>query len=175
MSVVGVSPGSADALSPRAVQPVALYNSQGMAATPGVNTDGSQNISGINGTSKATAANPQPVALSPNTLPSSGVTTTATTAVAGSLILKASAGNFYGFNVVAGASAGYLMIFNSTTVPADGAVTPLRVYAVAANASLSVSWDIPRYHSAGIALVFSTTGPFAKAISATAFISGEFV
>lgn len=98
----------------------------------------------------------------------------ATAAVAGSLILKASAGNLYGYNVVAGASAGYVMIFNSATVPADGAVTPLRCIPLAANAGIDRSFDIPRRFSTGITIVFSTTGPFTKTASATAFIAGEF-
>lgn len=60
MSVVGVSPGSPDALMPRAVQPVSLYNAQGVNATPSVNTDGSQDIAGENGTAIASPANPFP-------------------------------------------------------------------------------------------------------------------
>lgn len=101
-------------------------------------------------------------------------TTTSTAAVAGSLILKASAGNLYGYNVVAGASAGYLMLFNSTTVPADGAVTPLKCIPIAANAGIDRSFDIPRRFGTGIVLVFSTTGPFTKTVSNTAFLSGDF-
>lgn len=100
------------------------------------------------------------------------LTTTATAAVAGSLVLKASAGNLYGYNVVAGATAGYLMIFNSTTAPADGAVTPLVCVAVAANASVDRSFDIPRRFTTGITMVFSTTGPFNKTVSNTAFLAG---
>lgn len=98
----------------------------------------------------------------------------ATAAVASSLVLKASAGNLYGYNIVAGASAGYLMIFNSTTAPADGAVTPLRCIPVAANAGIDRAFDIPRRFSTGIVLVFSTTGPYTKTASATAFLGGEF-
>lgn len=98
----------------------------------------------------------------------------ATTAVGSSLILKSTAGNLYGYNVVAGASAGYVMIFNSATVPADGAVTPLRCIPLAANAGIDRSFDIPRRFTNGITIVFSTTGPFTKTASATAFIAGEF-
>lgn len=51
------------------------------------------------------------------------LTPVATAAVAGSQIAKASAGKLYGFNVGAGASAGYVMIFDSATVPASPGVT----------------------------------------------------
>jgi hypothetical protein len=122
------------------------------------------------------AANPLPVSA---TFPavadaSSGVATTRTTAVAGSIVLKTSAGNLYGFNVVAGASAGYVMVYNSTTVPADGATQPFFVMPVAANAGIAYNFDTPLRFSTGIVLVFSTTGPFTKTISATAFLGGQF-
>lgn len=93
----------------------------------------------------------------------------------GSVIAKASAGNLYGFNVVAGASAGYVMIFDSATVPADGVVTPKRVIPLAATAGIDRSFDLPRRHLNGIVVVFSTTGPFTKTLSATAFIEVDAV
>lgn len=129
---------------------------------------------GANGTSAATTANPAPVASSPNTIASSASTGAATAVAAGSLILKASAGNLYGINAVSGASAGYLLIYDSATVPADGVTTPRRAYVMAANSSLDVAFDVPKRFTSGITLVFSTTGPFTKTISATAFLAGEF-
>lgn len=126
-------------------------------------------------TGGGTPGAPSSVVDTPNSTSTSAPTSSATTVAAGSLIAKASAGNCYGFNVVAGASAGYFMLFNSATVPADGTVTPFRVYVVAANASLAVSWDTPRRFGTGIVGVFSTTGPFTKTISATAFIAIDYV
>lgn len=111
----------------------------------------------------------------PSGAASSALTTQATSTVAGFLILKASAGNLYGYNIVTGASAGYLMIFDSATVPADGTVTPKKVIAIAANTSVERGFNLPIVFSTGITLVFSTTGPFTKTISNTAFISGEAV
>ena len=115
----------------------------------------------------------QYVVENPSTVAAAGIVPVATTAVASSLVLKASAGNLYGVNCVAGASAGYLMLFNSTTAPADGAVTPLKVMPIAANAGMAMSFEIPVRFSTGCTAVFSTTGPFTKTASATAFISGE--
>lgn len=172
--------------------PVSSVSASGNAQA--VNTDGSTVIAGSNGTARSTAANPlntaingvtagsiasatNPVATTdtPNTLTTSAPVSMQTTVAAGSLIAKATAGNCYGFNVVSGASAGYFMLFNSATVPADGTVTPFRTYVMAANASLGVHWDVPRRFSAGIVGVFSTTGPFTKTLSATAFIAVDYV
>lgn len=105
------------------------------------------------------------------------LTPASTTALASSLVLKASAGSFYGLQVTNGATAGFVMLFNAATAPADGAVTPTKVYAMAANSSLSVSvgGGPPTAFSTGVTVVYSSTGPFTKTASATAFISGEAV
>ena len=110
----------------------------------------------------------------PSATAGAGVASVASTAVTGGQIVKASAGNLYGFNVVSGASAGYVLVFNSATVPADGAVTPARCLPIAANTGIDVNLrGQPAYFSAGITIVFSTTGCFNKTASATAFISGD--
>jgi len=109
----------------------------------------------------------------PSTVAAVGITPVVTTVAAGSLVLKASSGNLYSVNITSGASAGYLMLFNSTTAPADGTVTPIKVMPIAANAGLVVNFNPPIRFGTGITAVFSTTGPFSKTISATAFISGD--
>lgn len=103
----------------------------------------------------------------PNTQPK------ATPAVASALVLKTSRGELRGLNVVAGASAGYVMLLDAATVPAAGAVAPKRCWAIAANASLDLEFPFPLQFLNGITVLFSTTGPFAYAVSATAFIAGE--
>ncbi len=115
------------------------------------------------------------VSPTPSDLADAAVPNAATTVAAGSLVLKASAGNLYDINVAAGASAGFIMLFNATSAPADGTVTPAWVMAIAANASLSYSWPMGKRFSTGCVMVFSTTGPFTKTISATAFLSGGIV
>ena len=103
-----------------------------------------------------------------------GVAANATAAVAAGHVLKSSAGNLYGLTVTSGATAGYVMIFNSTSVPADGAVTPTKCVALAASSSLVLDFrGAPLYHSTGTSVAFSTTGCFTKTGSATAYISGE--
>lgn len=104
----------------------------------------------------------------------SGVAPAVTAAVGGGQVVKASGGNLYGLNVVSGASAGYVLVTNTTTVPADGAVTPLKCYVLPANSSLDLNLRAaPVYFSTGISVSFSTTGCFTKTASATAFISGD--
>jgi len=122
-----------------------------------------------------TTADPTFVSNGPNGSAGTALSRTQTTVASGSLICKASAGNLYGYNAVSGASAGYLMFFDSATVPADGTVTPKLVIALAANASVQADRDIPIRFATGIVMVFSTTGPFTKTISATAFLAGDVV
>src|SRR5579862_306229 len=103
-----------------------------------------------------------------------GVATLATSALAASLVLKASAGALYGFDVAADSALSmapwWLMIFNAASAPADGAVTPAKVYAFPAGTlGYAASWGIaPLPFSTGITLVVSTTGPFTKTGSAHA-------
>ena len=121
-----------------------------------------------------TSTNPLPIAAAASTSASAGIAPSATVAVASSLIVKASAGNLYGVNVTAGASAGYVLIYNRTTAPADGTVTPVKCIPVAANAGIDWNFrSVPLYFATGIVVAFSTTGCFTQTLSATAFISAD--
>lgn len=111
----------------------------------------------------------------PTTSVGTAIVPSSTTVAASSIILKASAGNLYGINAVSGGSAGYVMLFNATSAPIDGTVTPLKCYVLAANSSLELEYTPPIRCGTGMTLVFSTTGPFTKTASATAFMSGDFL
>ena len=100
-----------------------------------------------------------------------GLPVLSTSVVASSLVLKASAGNLYSLQASATA-AGFIMVFNATTAPADGTVSPAICYPVAANGAVTLSFP-PAYFSTGITAVYSSTGCFTKTASATAFISGS--
>lgn len=92
-------------------------------------------------------------------------------AVEGSHILKAFPGALLELYVTTGATPGYIMTFNSASVPADGAVTPINcVYAPATN-TVSINWapQPPEWNNLGIVAVFSSTGCFTKTLSATVF------
>lgn len=88
-------------------------------------------------------------------------------------IIKASAGTLFDWHVTTGAIAGYIMIFNAASAPADGAVAPIVCIAIAANTTFFGNDRVPTAFSTGITMVFSTTGPFTKTASATAFFSGK--
>ena len=102
---------------------------------------------------------------------------TQTAAVASSHVLKASAGALINVTVTIGATSGWLMIFEATSAPADGAVTPKYCRYVKSDGTggaSSVSWgDLPLTFATGITAVFSSTGCFTKTASATAYFSGQ--
>lgn len=114
------------------------------------------------------------------TAESAGATTEAVTAaLASNLVVKASAGNLYGFQISAdstlSAAAWWIMIFDSTTLPGDGAVTPAKCYAMPLGSTgFSGSWPLPARFSTGIVIGVSTTGCFTKTASIHAFISGDY-
>ncbi len=98
-------------------------------------------------------------------------TTVNSASVASSVILKASAGNLYSVSMTAGATSLFLLIFDATTAPADGAVTPRAnggslVYCrgPVANGTLSIdfSGEPPGRFATGITAVASTTGCLTK-------------
>lgn len=103
--------------------------------------------------------------------PNAPATPVVSPAVEGSRVLKDGPGALISLYVVSGASAGFLLTFNSRSVPTDGAVTPINCIPVAANSYqfLNFAPQPPEFYSAGVIAVFSTTGCFTKTISATAF------
>lgn len=127
-------------------------------------------ILGVDGTGLGVQA----TTIAPVSAATGAITPTVTAAVASNLVAKASAGNLYGFHVTAGASAGYVLLFNATSLPADGAITPQGCYALAANTTLVVDLrPLPKRFATGITIGYSTTGCFTLTASATAFISAD--
>lgn len=102
-------------------------------------------------------------------------TMVATAAVASNQVAKAAPGVLYGLNVAVGASAGYVMLFDAVAFPANGAVTPKKVFQVAANSFVDLKWERGLKFTTGIVVGFSTTGPYTLTASATAFIETETV
>lgn len=79
-----------------------------------------------------------------------------------SLVVKASAGNFYGATIRSGATAGILVAYNAAAAPAAGAALTagliLGVVDVAANATASIGeFVVPDRFSSGVVLLFTTT------------------
>ncbi len=93
------------------------------------------------------------------------------TPVAASSLVIANPAYLHGINVTTGASAGYLMLFDATSVPADGTVSPARCIPIAATTGVERTFPTPLNMRNGVVVVFSTTGCFTKTASATAFIA----
>jgi hypothetical protein len=100
--------------------------------------------------------------------------TRATPAVSAGFVLRSGTTNLAGLSVTTGATAGYVMLFDGTTVPADGAVTPARCLPIAPNTGLDLNFrGSPLRFDNGVVVVFSSTGCFTKTASATAYLAGD--
>lgn len=93
-------------------------------------------------------------------------------------VLKAGPGNLYSvYASNATSTAGFLLVFNSTTVPADGAVTPQLCVNLPASGTVSINFgpSPPQVFSTGIsAALSSATTCFTRTSGTiTGFISGS--
>lgn len=110
----------------------------------------------------------------PNTSTNAGITPVVSSALEGSHVIKASAGNFYRGSIITTSVAGWFMVFNATSAPADGAVTPVMCSPVPANGRVEIDHStIPDVFSTGVTFVFSSTDCFTKTISNTARFEGS--
>jgi len=107
------------------------------------------------------------------------VAAVSTTAPAQSLTIISTTAQFYGFELFAGPTAGLAMVFATTSAPADGVVTPVKCYPVAANASISIAYQPAQIvMTPGTTVVFGQNNGLANACfnlvkQNAAFISGE--
>lgn len=135
-------------------------------------------------TAPVSASAPFPVILPATGTPSTVVigpnTYSASAALAANQIVKGSAGTLYSFDVAADTTlqgaAWWIMIYDATTAPADGAVTPVKCYAMPSGTT-SFSATFPGGGVSlltGIVIGVSTNGCFTKAASTHAFISGDY-
>lgn len=108
-----------------------------------------------------------------------GATSISSSTLAANLVVKGSAGNLYSFEVSADATLytanWYILIYNATSAPIDGAVTPVKCYLIpAATSTFAAAFPHPVNFSTGITIGVSSTGCFTKTASIHAFISGDF-
>lgn len=119
----------------------------------------------------------QNVSLPSTTLGGMAPTPATQSAVQSCTVLKSSAGQLYSLSAAIGATTGYIMVFNATAAPGDGAVTPawppIRVVSDGTSGWASYSFPYPLTLGTGITVCFSSTGPFTKTASATAILSGQ--
>jgi hypothetical protein len=90
-------------------------------------------------------------------------------------VLKASPGNLYTLAVTIQATTGIVQVFDATSAPGDGAVTPAWSQPIVSNGTLGGAtweWSIPVRGAVGLTACFSSaTTPFTKTASATAMFS----
>lgn len=124
------------------------------------------------------AANTTPwlVTSSPSSGSSAAVTSASSTSAGSNLVVKSGAGNLYHLTVSIGATSGYLMLFDATALPSNGAVTPsycLPVTSNGTNGGAAIEFATPKRFGTGITAGFSTTGCFTLTASTTAsFFAG---
>lgn len=131
--------------------------------------------------SSAGKTDPAVVVADPNVLaavqsPLPGVSVAQTSAAASSLAAKTSAGSVVSISGSA-ASGSYIMLFNATSAPSDGSVTPLKCWGpMAAAGPFSLAWGVGPVltMSTGITVVSSSTGCFTKTATNAAFLSVEY-
>ncbi len=121
---------------------------------------------------------PVNVTFSPTSSSTIGITPVVSAAAESGHVLKATPGNAYSaYATNFTSTAGYLILLNSTTVPADGAVTPLACALLSPNGVASINYapGPPGVFSTGItAVVTSAATCFTKTTGViTAFISGS--
>lgn len=97
-----------------------------------------------------------------------------TTTAASSKVFKAAQGILHSLSVTASGD-GYVMVFDSAVVPADGTVQPAYCWKIAANTSIAINFEPnPMSLKNGIAIAISSTGPFTKTTSPTGHIVAQF-
>lgn len=153
---------------------VAIAAGAASIGTVGLNA-GTQ-IVGKFGIDQTTDITTNGVEIAPTAGSAAGITPTQSAALGSSLVLKGSAGNLYTATISVGATALYLMVFNATSAPIDGAVTPALCYGpLPINAPYALSWapGPPAVFGTGITLVSSSTGCYSKTASNASFLAGQ--
>lgn len=86
-------------------------------------------------------------------------------------VIKAGPGFLFSVYASNPSGTGFLMVFNSTTVPGDGAVTPIECIPVSIGNVGYINYmpGPPGLFLTGISVAFSSTGCFTKTTSPTVF------
>lgn len=100
--------------------------------------------------------------------------TPATLSVASSAVLLAGPGYLNGVQVNSTSAAVWVLLFNATSAPSNGAVTPVKAWQIGTNQTLAASWAGAALQlGIGITVACSTTGPTTLTLSGTCTFSGE--
>jgi hypothetical protein len=141
-------------------------------AAPGTAGTPSANVVSVQGEPNMT---PVQTTTAPSSLAAAGIAPVVSASAEGTHVLKGTPGNLYDLYVTTGTTPGYVMTFNATSAPGDGAVTPIDCIQAPASqtTALFTLASPPEVFSTGISVAFSTTGCFTKTVSATAFFHGR--
>lgn len=101
------------------------------------------------------------------------VTSIASPAISGSWVVANRSVQAQRLAITTASVGGYFMVFDSATVPPDGAVTPVHCRPVAANSGIAMVFPYPARFKNGLVVVFSTTGCYTKTISPTAYFEAN--
>lgn len=145
--------------------------------TPGT-TNGVVVNSGTVGIDQTTTGTTNGVTGVPSAATAAAVAPASTAALASNKVIKSGAGNLYSLEVSADSTlsgaAWWVLIYNATAAPGDGAVTPVKCYAMASGTTMfSAAFPTPISFATGITAAVSTNGCFTQALSIHAFISGD--
>ena len=167
ITVTSLQDASANGIAPLAVNSFgSLYNSS--------TWERQRSIIGAVAAGTGTTA----VAIAPNNQAAGGVPISSSSALAANQVVCSAACNLYSLQVSADSTlsgaAWWVMIYDATAAPADGAVTPVKCYAMASGSTtFSTSFPTPVRFSTGAVIGVSTTGCFTKTASVHAFVSGD--
>lgn len=192
MKAASTAPAATDpaivvALSPNGAQATAAK--QAAFGTAGASAADVYSVQGIAGGTPQTVNNTQVNGVAIST--GSGLTgtgtqreaeaaaaPTASSAIAANTVICGAACQLTSFDVSADSTlsgaAWWIMIYNATSAPADGAVTPIKCYAMQSGSTgIAAAFPAPLNLTTGATIGVSTTGCFSKTASTHAFISGD--
>lgn len=120
-------------------------------------------------------SNPLPVTV---TTTAAGITPVVSASLEASHVLKATSGNLYSVYVsnLTGGSSGFLEVFNATSAPTDGAVTPIDCAPFVSGVAQIYNGNMPpsAYSTGIVAVISSSTTCFTKTTGTlTGFINGK--
>lgn len=136
------------------------------------------NLIGKVGIDQTTPGTTNGVTIAPTSAAAAGQTPVVSAAGEASHVLKATPGNLYGvYATNLTGTAGFLVVLNATSAPADGAITPLACVPLTANGVASINYipGPPSVYSTGItAVITSAATCFTKTTGViTAYIAGQ--
>lgn len=108
-----------------------------------------------------------------------GIVPVVSTTAVNTLVIKAAPGNLYSvYATNSSATGGFLLVFNATSAPSDGTVTPFDCVPISGTSASGINYapNPPKYYSVGIVAVLSSGAScFTKTTSGgvTGFISGS--